>query len=263
MRTPGGRMPWFSCSILACSASRTTDGFSPRRMSTMPSTASGSWSRVTTPRRGKAPTVTRARSRMRIGIPPRAATTTCSMSPASASAPRPRTTYCSSPCSITFPPALAFERPSASNTWRSVTPRAWSCSGSTCTWYCFTKPPNEPGEPVHLLLDGERHLPLDLLRSVPLEEGNDLDLGVGQLGEGLDRQVPEGDRPCDGEGHREPENGERLGEGEREDAAHRRALNSKGGASVEARMSKPPAIGRVANGLILARSAPTRGMSRD
>src|SRR6058998_4426300 len=92
MRTPGGRMPWFSCSILACSASRTADGFSPRRMSTMPSTASGSRSRVTTPRRGKAPTVTRARSRMRIGMPPRAATTTCSMSPAPASVPRPRTT---------------------------------------------------------------------------------------------------------------------------------------------------------------------------
>ena len=93
---------------------------------------------------------------------------------------------------------------------------------------------HEPGEPVHLLLDRERHLPLDLLRGVAGEEGDDLDLGVGQLGEGLDGQVPEGDRPGDGKGHREPEDGDRLGEGEREDAAHRGTRNSKGGASARA-----------------------------
>ena len=93
---------------------------------------------------------------------------------------------------------------------------------------------HEPGEPVHLLLDRERHLPLDLLRGVAGEEGDDLDLRVGQLGEGLDGQVPEGDRPGDGEGHREPEDGDRLGEGKREDAAHRGTRNSKGGASARA-----------------------------
>jgi len=113
----------------------------------------------------------------------------------------------------------------------------------------------EPGQPVHLVLDGQRHLALDLLRGVSREEGDQLDLGIRQLREGLDRQVPEGegarDRKCRGQ----REEHDRPVEREREDAEHR-LCKCKGGASADARISKPAAIGRVANGHILPGSAP-------
>ena len=113
----------------------------------------------------------------------------------------------------------------------------------------------ESGQPVHLVLDGQRHLALHLLRGVSREEGDHLDLGIRQLREGLDRQVPEGegarDRKCRGQ----REEHDRPVEREREDAEHR-LCKCKGGASAEARISRQAAIGRVANGHILPGSAP-------
>jgi len=91
----------------------------------------------------------------------------------------------------------------------------------------------EAGQAVQLLLDRQRDLPLDLLGGVAGEERDHVDLRVGELGEGLDRQVPEGEHPRHREGGRECDHRERLAERHREQAAHgRRARHGAAGEGV-------------------------------
>ena len=80
----------------------------------------------------------------------------------------------------------------------------------------------ETREPVQLLLDRQRDLALDLLRRVAGEERDHVHLRIGELREGLDRQVQEGERPRHGEERRQAEDGQRLGEAEPENATHSR-----------------------------------------
>ena len=49
------------------------------------------------------------------------------------------------------------------------------------------------GHAVHLVLDGNRDQPLDLLGGVPGEQGDHLNRHVGDVGERLDRQTQEGE----------------------------------------------------------------------
>ncbi len=83
--------------ILSFTPFNTTLGFSPFLMMTMPVTTSSSLSWPTTPRRGTAPIFTWAMSRIRIGVPLRAATTMRPMSSDDCSRPRPRMVYCCAP----------------------------------------------------------------------------------------------------------------------------------------------------------------------
>ena len=69
-----------SSSIASWTPFSTWLGFSPRRISTMPSTWSGSVPTAKMPERGAGPTCTRPTSRTNTGTPPLADTTTFSMS---------------------------------------------------------------------------------------------------------------------------------------------------------------------------------------
>src|SRR5512137_616354 len=63
------------------------------------------------------------------------------MSGLSRRSPTPRRYVCSQPFTRTPPPALPFDRSSASVTSRMERPYFTSRSGWTSTWYCFTSPP--------------------------------------------------------------------------------------------------------------------------
>ncbi|KAG1165631.1 hypothetical protein G6F35_018673 [Rhizopus arrhizus] len=94
MLTPAGN--WFASisAMRACKASSTSDGFSPLRISTMPNTASSLSSCPTRPCRGSPVSAMLARSRTRIGVPPRCPTTTLPMSAGERIRPTPRIRNC-------------------------------------------------------------------------------------------------------------------------------------------------------------------------
>ena len=81
MTTPGGN-PLRTCASLAFTRSIVVSAFSPKRITTMPPTASPRPSRSAMPRRTAGPIVTRPNSATRTGVPAAVApTTTFSMSP--------------------------------------------------------------------------------------------------------------------------------------------------------------------------------------
>jgi hypothetical protein len=143
MTTPGGS-PAATSASRRFTASMVARAFSPKRMTTMPPTASPRPSRSAMPRRAAGPTVTRPSSATRTGTPLAVApTTTSSMSAMDLRYPRPRTMCSRSESSTTMAPTseLAFWR--AAITRVIGMPYACSRAGSRSTWYCFSNPPSE------------------------------------------------------------------------------------------------------------------------
>ena len=70
-------------------------------------------------------------------------------------------------------------------------------------------------------LDRQGDLALDLLGGPPWLEGDHRDLGVGHVGEGLDRQGPEGDDAAADENQQGEDDQERLVLREVDQATHR------------------------------------------
>ena len=133
-------------SRLSASTSRFTrasvcDGFSPRRMSTIPSTAWGWSSLPRIPAGGRPTTSTVATSRRYTGAPSIVLTTASSMSRSVSNSPRPRITNAMSPRFITLPPALALLEPIASTTSATERPNRSSRRGSRVSENCFSNPP--------------------------------------------------------------------------------------------------------------------------
>jgi hypothetical protein len=96
-RIPGGSVRWIS-TILRSTADATVRLFSPTRMSAVPTTTSSPFS-LAEPVRSSLPMPTVARSRTRIGVPPRVPTTISSISPIDSIRPAARTAYDSPACS--------------------------------------------------------------------------------------------------------------------------------------------------------------------
>ena len=93
-------------SMASRSDASTTDGFCPRRMSTMPSTVSYEAARLTTPWRGAQPSRISATSRTCTGVPSWVATRVAPTSASDENSAVLRTTNCSAPRSSTPPEAL-------------------------------------------------------------------------------------------------------------------------------------------------------------
>ncbi len=98
----------------------TSLGFSPLRITMMPSTTSSSSSRPTWPTRGRSPSRTVATFFTRMGTPSTAVMMMFSMSATLLSRPMPRTTKAWPFFSITSPPTLMLLRVTASYTSRGV-----------------------------------------------------------------------------------------------------------------------------------------------
>jgi len=74
-------------------------------------------------------------------------------------------------------------------------------------------------------LERDRDLLFDLLRRAPRVQRDDVDLGVGDVGERLDRQRPERDDAAADEQRCHQQEGQRLVQGERDDALDHRAIS--------------------------------------